>query len=218
MTDNELKALVASLAVIQKETEKQIQETEKQLQETDSQIKKMSEEMAASKKEVDKQLKETDKQLKETDKQLKELGKQIGGLGQKFGSFTEGLALPSMQKILRDQFQMEVISPSVRVKKAGEEIEIDVLAYANSAINKAYVVEVKSHLRQEGIIQLEQIIQKFRYFFPEHKDKKLYGILAAVDMSDTLKKRVLSSGFYAARIHEDTFSLDIPPDFCAKAF
>ena len=45
--------------------------------------------------------KETDRQLKATDRQLKELGKQIGGLGAKFGSFTEGLALPSMEKILR---------------------------------------------------------------------------------------------------------------------
>ncbi|OSO86965.1 hypothetical protein B7O87_15670 [Cylindrospermopsis raciborskii CENA303] len=53
---------------------------------------------------------------KETDLQIKELGKQIGGLGNKFGSFTEGLALPSMQTILREQFGMEIISPSVRVK------------------------------------------------------------------------------------------------------
>ncbi|TRT75049.1 MAG: DUF3782 domain-containing protein, partial [Microcystis sp. M_OC_Ca_00000000_S217Cul] len=55
--------------------------------------------------------KETDRQLKETDKQLKELGKQIGGLGAKFGSFTEGLALPSMETILRQRFGMEVVSP-----------------------------------------------------------------------------------------------------------
>ena len=40
---------------------------------------------------------ETDRQIKATDRQLKELGKQIGGLGAKFGSFTEGLALPSME-------------------------------------------------------------------------------------------------------------------------
>ena len=33
-------------------------------------------------------------------KQLEELGKQIGGLGEKFGGFTEGMALPSMTKIL----------------------------------------------------------------------------------------------------------------------
>ena len=69
MTDEELKELVASLAVAQRET--------------------------------DRQLKETDRQLR---KQLKELGKQIGGLGEKFGGFTEGMALPSMTKILTENF------------------------------------------------------------------------------------------------------------------
>ena len=52
---------------------------------------------------------------RKTDRQLKELGRQIGGLGAKFGSFTEGLALPSMETILRQRLGMEVISPSVRV-------------------------------------------------------------------------------------------------------
>ena len=193
MTDDELKQLVASLAISQKETDKQIKET-------------------------DRQFKETDRQFKETDKQLKELGKQIGGLGKKFGSFTEGLALPSMTKILRERFQMEVISPSVRVSKNGIDAEIDVLAYANSRINEAYVVEVKSHLREEGISQLKEIMDNFRLLFPEHQDKKLYGIIAAVDISAALKKRVLDAGFYVARIQDDTFSLDTPLGFKAKAF
>ena len=56
MTDIELKDLVASLAIAQKETDRQLQETDKQLR----------------------------LQLMETDKQLRELGKQIGGLGEKF--------------------------------------------------------------------------------------------------------------------------------------
>ena len=71
-------------------------------------------ELTTAQKETDRQLKELGKQ---TDRQLKELGKQIGGLGSKFGSFTEGLALPSMETILRQRFGMEVISPSVRVSK-----------------------------------------------------------------------------------------------------
>ena len=193
MTDDELKQLVASLAIDQKKTDKQFKET-------------------------DKQIKKTDKQIKETSKQLKELGQQIGGLGKKFGSFTEGLALPSMTKILRERFKMEVISPSVRVSKNGIDAEIDVLAYANSAINEVYVVEVKSHLREEAITQLNNLMANFKTLFPEHKDKKLYGIIAAVDMSEILKQRVLSAGFYMARIQEDTFTLDIPDTFQAKCF
>ena len=161
---------------------------------------------------------ETDKQIKANSKQIKELGKQIGGLGEKFGSFTEGLALPSMTKILREKFKMEVVSPSVRVSKNGMDAEIDVLAYSNSAINEAYVVEVKSHLREEAITQLNTLMGNFRALFPEHVNKKVFGIIAAVDMSEMLKKRVLEAGFYVARIQDETFSLESPNEFQAKCF
>lgn len=204
MTDDELKQLVASLAIAQQETDQQIKQTNQQLKQTDQQLKELAQ--------------QTDKRVKETDKQLKELGKQIGGLGKKFGSFTEGLALPSMTKILRQRFNMEVVSPSVRVSKNGVELEIDVLAYANSQINAAYVVEVKSHLREEAISQLQNTLSKFKSLFPEHKDKTVYGIIAAVDMTEALKQRVLNAGFYVARIHDDTFSLETPADFTATPF
>ena len=96
MTDEELKELVASLAVAQRETDRQLKETDRQLR---------------------KQLKETDRQLR---KQLKELGKQIGGLGEKFGGFTEGMAFPAMSKILTETFGMEVVTPGSRfVRRVG---------------------------------------------------------------------------------------------------
>jgi hypothetical protein len=161
---------------------------------------------------------ESDRRKREIDLQLRELGKQIGGLGAKFGSFTEGLALPSMEKILGDRFGMEVVSPSVRVSKAGQHLEIDVLAYANSEINKAYVVEVKSHPREESITQLKSILEKFRTFFPEHKDKQVYGILAAVDLSANIRDKILQEGLYVAKISDQTFEMDVPNDFCPKAW
>jgi len=200
MTDEELKALFASIAVTQQETARQMLETDRHMQETD------------------RRMQETDRQMIETGRQLKELGKQIGGLGEKFGSFTEGLALPSMSKILSERFGMEVVSPSVRVSKQGQHMEIDVLAYANSEVNEAYVVEVKSHAREEAIDQLKNILERFRRFFPEHKDKAVYGILAAVDLSDDLRQRILKAGFYVARIHDQIFELDVPANFKPKAW
>ena len=177
-------------------------------------------ELTAAQKETDKQLKEVSQQQKEnaqqqkkTDKQLKELGQQIGGLGAKFGSFTEGLALPSMETILRQRFGMKVVSPSVRASEDGQHLEIDVLAYTNGELNTAYIVEVKSHAREESITQLKSILQRFRGFFPEHKDKKLYGILASVDLSPELREKILQEGFYVARIHDQVFELDIPDNF-----
>jgi hypothetical protein len=179
--------------------------------------------------ETDRQMKETDRKFQETERvmkersaeterSIKELGQQIGGLSKKFGSFTEGLALPSMEKILRKRFCMEVISPSVRLRKEGDEMEIDVLAYANGAINQAYVVEVKSHVREESITQLTKLLERFRHFFPEHKDKAVFGILAAVDISGELRRRALKEGLYVARIHEEVFEMDTPEDFQARAW
>ncbi|ELP52503.1 MULTISPECIES: DUF3782 domain-containing protein [Microcystis] len=203
----ELATAQAELTAAQKETDKQLKEVSQQQKETDRQLK-----------ETDRQQKETERRQQETDRQLKELGRQIGGLGAKFGSFTEGLALPSMETILRQRFGMEVVSPSVRVSKDGKHLEIDVLAYTNGELNTAYIVEVKSHAREESITQLKSILQRFRSFFSEHKDKKLYGILASVDLSNELREKILQEGFYVARIHDQVFELDIPDNFQPRPY
>ncbi|GBF82273.1 DUF3782 domain-containing protein [Aphanothece sacrum] len=208
-TADDVWQLLAELATRQSELTAAQKETDLQLKETDLQLKEVSQQQ----KENAQQQKENAQQQKKTDRQLKELGKQIGGLGAKFGSFTEGLALPSMEKILRQRFGMEIISPSVRARKEGQHMEIDVLAYANGNINTAYIVEVKSHAREDSITQLKSILQRFRTFFPEHKDKQLYGILAAVDMSPELREKTLQEGLYVARINDQVFELDIPENF-----
>jgi hypothetical protein len=210
----ELATAQAELTAAQKETDKQLKETDLLLKEVSQQQKENAQQL----KETDRQQKENAQQQKKTDKQLKELGQQIGGLGAKFGSFTEGLALPSMEKILRQRFGMEVVSPSVRVSKDGKHLEIDVLAYTNGELNTAYIVEVKSHAREESITQLKSILQRFRSFFPEHKDKKLYGILASVDLSNELREKILQEGFYVARIHYQVFELDIPDIFQPRPY
>lgn len=183
MTDLELKEFVASLAVRQAETDRQIRESQTR-----------------------------------TDRQIEELGKQLGGLGQKFGGFTEGMAFPSMQKILREQFGMDVVSVRNIARKHGRSLEIDVMAYANGEINTVYVVEVKSHLREDGLQQMLRILREFHDFYPGHETKKVYGILAAVDVPDDLRERVLSQGIYLARVHDDTFEIRVPETFQPRAF
>ena len=173
-------------------------------------------------KETDQRFRETDQRLdqrfNETDKQLKELSKQIGGLGNKFGGFTEGMAYPSMKRILQERFKMEYVSPRVEVHKNGETIELDVLAYSNEEIKTVFIVEVKSRLKEEHLKEILRDLERFPRFFPEHKDKALYGIIAAVDVSEQMKKKVLRSGLYLAIIRDDMFQLDVPADFKPKRF
>ena len=150
---------------------------------------------------------------------LAESERQISRFGAKFGGFTEGLALPSMEAVLRDQFGIQVICPSVRICRNGEEqMRIDVLAYANAPINAAYIVDFKNHPVEDSITQLKSILQRFRFFCPEHQNKQLYGILAAVDMSPELREKTLQEGFYVARIHDEVFELDTPENFQPQGY
>ena len=186
-------------------------ETDRRFQETDHRFQA-----------ADRRFQETErlmeKSSREVDQQLKELGKQIGGLGNKFGSFTEGLALPSMEKLLRERFGMTVISPRTKVRSGQEEIEIDVLAYANGEVNAVYLVEVKSHLDQRAIQQMLDLLERFPKLFPEHRNKALYGILAMVQGGKALRQAVLEQGLYLASIHDEQFRLDTPADFVPKRF
>ncbi|WP_295578508.1 DUF3782 domain-containing protein [uncultured Lamprocystis sp.] len=220
-TADDVWALLRELTAAQRETERMFQETDRQFQETKRMFQETDRKFQETDRkfqETDRKFQETDRQKRQTDQQIRELGKQIGGLGEKFGSFTEGLALPSMERLLRKRFGMEVISPSVRATKDGQHLEIDVLAYANGAVNAAYLVEVKSHLREEAITQLQNLLHRFRDFFPEHREKRLYGILAAVDLTPTLRERVLREGFYVARIHDQVFTLEVPAGFEPRAY
>lgn len=160
---------------------------------------------------------ETDRQLRETDRQVKELGRQIGGLGDKFGSFTEGLALPSMSRILTQRFGMDVIAPRVRMRSNGHSMEVDVLAFSNTG-DDMFVVEVKSHLREEALDQMRKTLRQLRDFLPAYRNKKVYGILAAVDAPDDLQEKVLADGIYLARIHDGQFELQFPDSFQPRAY
>ncbi|MGE0126569.1 MAG: DUF3782 domain-containing protein [Blastocatellales bacterium] len=179
MTDQELRDLVASLAVSQKET---------------------------------------DKQIEETGRQIKQVNKQLGELGNKFGSFTEGMAFPSMEKILRNHFKMDVVALRAKSRQNGHSIEIDVMAYDNGSRNEVYLVEVKSHLTSESVDQMLRTIEQFPEFFGAHRDRKIYGIIAAVDIPDNLRSEVLNKGLYLARIHDGTFELLTPKDFQPHVF
>ncbi|GAB4016122.1 hypothetical protein [Spirosoma koreense] len=144
--------------------------------------------------------------------------KLIGDLGNKFGSFTEGMAFPAMEKVLRDRFGMTTVTIRYKTRRGGETIEIDVLGIANGAINTVVVVEVKSHLKSRDIDQMLAILRRFTDFFPEQSGKKLYGILAFVDASEQVIQEAEKAGLYVARIHDELFEIlplngVLPKDF-----
>jgi hypothetical protein len=205
-----LEEKLAEMAEAQRAAARQIEETGLEIRETDRIMKETAWRMQASKE-------ETDRQLRETDRRLGELGKQIGGLGDKFGSFTEGLALPSMTRILTRDFGMQAIAPRMRVRNNGHSLEVDVLAWSENR-DEVFAVEVKSHLREDALDQMRNILRKVPELLPSHRGKKIYGILAAVDIPEDVREKVLREGIYLARIHDGQFEVQVPEGFQPRAF
>lgn len=155
---------------------------------------------------------------RKNDREFSRVSKQIGEIGNKFGSFTEGMAFPSMEKLLRRKFKMTFIAANVEVIKDGDEMELDVFAYANEEVNAAIVVEVKSHLRERDVEQVLKMMEKFPRFFPEHRGKKLYGILAGGQVPTDVQRYALKQGLMVARIADELFDLKVPEGFQPKDF
>jgi hypothetical protein len=104
--------------------------------------------------------------------------------------------------------------------KKGEnrKLELDALAYSNTGRNEAFVVEIKSTLSLSAIDQLKETLEKFREFFPEHRDKKLFGIICAIEDQDKIVEEVLNNGFYFARVRDGFFKIVNPKGFKAKEY
>jgi hypothetical protein len=208
MSTVELRELVASLVLSQKETDLQIKVTGVQMKETDERIKEAAVE-----------IKETAQLLKETRNQIKELGKQIGGLGNKFGSFAEGLAYRSIVRILKGKFGMnDFVAPGVRVRRNGLQEEYDILAYSNGSLDQGMIVEIKSNLRKEDIVQMQRKMDGVFKLMPEHRDKTFQGMIACVSGAEDLKQQVLENGWYLAHIGDNLFELETPQNFVAKSY
>ena len=182
-------------------------------------------EVAISQKETDAKFKETDAKIdklteesKRSERKIKEQGKQIGGLGERFGTLTEGLAYPSMRKILRERYGIEnTVANYLRDLPDGKEIEFDAFSFNNGSVNNAVVVEVmrnaaRTHLQSKHIYEFKQELADFKQNFPEFKDKHLYGILVTARIvSKELKNEIFENGLHLAIVHDEVFNLKQNP-------
>ncbi|MGH9755175.1 MAG: hypothetical protein ACREA2_20550 [Blastocatellia bacterium] len=102
MTDQELKEMLADLIATQKGTDLILNGYAKRAEE--------------DRRKIEADLAE---ERRKTEKVVRQVNKQLGELRNKFGSFTEGMALPSMEKILYQQFKMDIVNPRAEVLNKG---------------------------------------------------------------------------------------------------
>jgi hypothetical protein len=215
MTDQELRDIVAKLALDTQAFKEQLiasrEETDRRWAEAD-------------KRRVEDDIRETiakaerDRSMKKLERQTRELGKQIGGLGNKFGRFTEGIALPSVNRLLRKRFGVEDFIARREKRVGAETIQLDAIGIVNGERNEGYVVEIKSHLRSDAIQQMRSVLNRFRGMFPELSYLKLYGILVAADAGPEVVQEARDLGFYLITFEENIMHFHDENGFVPKAY
>ena len=195
MTDDELKELVASLAVAQKETGAQIKETSEQQKETSEQ-----------QKETRAQLKETDAQLKEVGRKLDKVAKMMGGISANQGDVTEEFFYNSFIKDNHlGSLAFDDITKNMAKHRGKIQEEYDLFLTNGDAIA---IIEVKYKAHIEDIIKLERKFNHFKQLFPIYKDYKLYGAMASFHFNQETKDELLKQGYFVVERSGDLITTE----------
>jgi len=169
MTDNELKALIASLAIGQKEINKQQLKTDEQLQ-------------------------KTDEQLQKTDKKLDKIAKILGGVSANQGDITEDFFYNSL--ILDNhlgQLKFDDVTKNMAKHRGKIQEEYDLFLTNGNAVA---IIEVKYKAHIHDIHKLERKFNNFKKLFPIYNDYKLYGAMASFYFNQETKDELLKQGYF----------------------
>ena len=124
MTDQELKDLVASLAVSQAQTDEQMRQTDEQMRQTDMQLEKLR----ISQAQTDEQMRQTDEQMRQTDEKIKKIGVLTGNISNNQGDVTEEFFYNSLaHKPSLAGIDYDFVEPNAHRRKDNVEDEYDIL-------------------------------------------------------------------------------------------
>ncbi len=229
MTDEELKDLVAEnsrairennsaigeLREVTAETSRIVAENSRAIRENNVAIRELREE---TREEILATRREMDRQFTGVHRQLSVIHGELGAFGNSLGLYTESMFRPSLERLLRERFGMTEIAAPEYMELDGETYELDMVGHAGDQVDEVYVVEVKTQLRLDGMKQLLAHLRRFPRAFPEHRGKKLFGILAAVSIPEGLRPLALKQGLYLATFADELVELSMPDDFEPRPF
>jgi hypothetical protein len=149
MTDQELKDLVASIAIAQKKTDEQLNKTDEQLRLN----------MEAQKK--------TDEQMKKTDEKIKKLSQLYGGASNNQGKVAEEFFFNSLKhEPVLNGIRFNFIDKNITRTMGNLQEEYDILLVNGKIV---YLIEVKYNLHPKDMeVFLDKKYPNFIKLYPEY--------------------------------------------------
>ncbi len=169
MTDDELKALVASLAVAQKATDEQMK------------LNAVAQ-------------KATDEQMKRTDEKLERMGISLGSMKRNQGDVAEEFFFNSLIKDNHlGAIHFDDIVKNMEKHRGQIQAEYDLVLTNGDAIG---IVEVKYKAHENDLDKLDRKMKFFKQLFPIYKNYKQYGAIASFHINDDAKQEALRRGYF----------------------
>jgi Holliday junction resolvase-like predicted endonuclease len=194
MTDDELKELVASLVVGNKELREAQREAQR---ETSAQIKLTSEQMKLTDERMQRtveQMKRTYEQLKRTDEKLERIGIQVGNISNNQGNVAEEFFFNSLANDTHlGLIHFEDITMNMTKHRGQIQEEYDLVMTNGDAVG---IIEVKYKAHENDLDKLERKMRHFKKLFPIYNTYKLYGAIASFHINDDAKRQALERGFF----------------------
>ena len=211
MTDQELKDLVASLAVSQRELTEQMKEnakemrenarkTDEQMKRTDEQIDKIhieirenAKEMRENAKEMRENARKTDEQMRKTDEKLERMGIHLGNISNNQGDVAEEYFVNSLKNRLQiGDMKFDVLLSGVELKTKKIRDEFDILLVNG---NTLALIEVKYKVHPNLIDKLSKKIEHLR-LMPSYKDYTIYAGVAGFSVPEDAISLAQEKGYF----------------------
>ena len=130
---------------------------------------------------------ETDRQMKETDRRMKELQHLFTG---HWGKLMESLTTGGLKLALKERnIEVTGISSNLDRTYNHQKREFDIVATNGKEL---VVVEVKTTLKLQQVRLFVKNLKNFKSYFPEYKDKTVYGAMAYLKSNE-------GAGIYAEK-------------------
>ena len=187
MTDDELKALVASLAIDSKELREAQKKTDEQMRKTDEQMRKTDEQMREAQK-------KTDEQIEKMARKIDRVGDIVDGVSKNQGAVAEEFFFNSLRENTHlGAIHFDDISKNEHKCRGKLEEEYDIMMTNGNAIG---IVEVKYKAHEKDVVKLERKLRNFKKLFPIYENYNVYGAIASFHFYDEAKEAALNQGFF----------------------
>ncbi len=192
-----------------------VNKSQSQTEEFKDEMKEFKDEMKEFKDEM-KEFKDEMRQFKdEAEKDRREMNKKWGEMAKKMGTMVEDLVAPSLPRIIREEFGLEIDFMGIRIKKRvdGRRKEYDAIAVAGDYI---YINSTKSTLESSDIRDIVKDIGNLREYFPEYAEKKIIGVVASLYIDESLVKYAERSGLIVLAIGDNLMEIKNSKGFKPK--